>query len=47
LPLIIRNYKIKVYFRFMLSQIKFGYVIKFLIGSIDTLSFTVPENFVL
>jgi hypothetical protein len=31
----------------MLSQIKFGYVLKFLIDFIDTLSFTVSENFAL
>jgi hypothetical protein len=47
LPLIIRDNKIKFYFRFMLSQIKFGYVLKFLIGFIDTLSFTISENFAL
>jgi len=31
----------------MLSQIKFDYVLKFLMGSTDTLSFTVSENFAL
>ena len=32
---------------FMLSQITFGYVLKFLMGSIVTFSFTLSENFAL
>ena len=47
MPLIIRDNKIKVHFRFMLSQIKFGYVLKFLMVPIAAFSFTVSENFVL